>query len=147
MNRMRCPLLAVLAVIGMCVPAFGEAMAFEGFSLIDLSALEGRVDDPKQTFSIIDKNGDGYINRAEFSLRKLWVFDKKDVNRDTFLGRDELPVLKPSAFDAADANGDGKLSIFEFNQAEFVKFDLYDRNRDGRIAWDEFLAVREDMKK
>ncbi len=147
MNRMRGPLLAVLVVVCMCVPAFGEALAFEGFSLLDLSALEGRVDDPKQTFSIIDKNGDGYINRAEFSLRKMWVFDKKDINRDKFLGRDELPVLKRSAFDAADANGDGKLSALEFNRAEFVKFDLYDRNRDGRITWDEFLAVREDMKK
>ena len=135
----------VLALSGLMSTAI-DAHAGEGLSMIDVIALKPKADDPKQSFAIADEDGDGKVTRAEYRLRKLFVFDKKDVDRDKTLSMNEIPVLKQSAFDAADYNGDGKLSAYEFIQADFAKFDLFDENRDGVITFDELLSFRKRMK-
>ncbi len=137
--------LVVLALSGL-VFAATHAHAGEGLSMIDVFALKPKADDPKQSFAIADEDGDGRVTQAEYRLRKVDVFDKKDVDRDQTLSRNEIPVLKQSAFDAADSNGDGKLSAYEFIQADFAKFDNFDENQDGVITFDELLSFRNRMK-
>ena len=137
--------MVVLALCGLFVNDF-DASADGGLSLLDIIALKPKADDPKQSFAIADEDGDGKVTRAEFRLRKLDVFDRKDVDRNKTLSRNEIPVLKQSVFDAADSNSDGKLSAYEFIQADFVKFDPFDENRDGVITFDELLSFRKRMK-
>ena len=135
----------VLGLTGFVFTAI-DAHAGEGLSMIDVIALKPKADDPKQSFAIADEDGDGRVTQAEYRLRKLFVFDKKDVDRNKTLSMNEIPVLKQSAFDDADSNGDGKLSAYEFIQADFAKFDLFDENRDGVITFDELLSFRKRMK-
>ncbi len=137
--------LAVLALSGLMFTAIG-AHAGEGLSMIDIIALKPKADDPKQSFAIADEDGDGRVTRAEYRLRKLDVFDKKDVDRDKVLSENEIPILKPSVFAKADSNGDGKLSAFEFIQADFARFDYFDENQNGVITFDELLSFRKRMK-
>ena len=132
--------LSGFAVIGV------DTYAGEGLSMIDIIALKPKADDPRQSFAIADEDGDGRVTRAEYRLRKVDVFYKKDVNRDKTLSMNEIPVLKQSAFDAADSNGDGKLSAYEFIQADFAKFDLFDEDGNGVITFDELLSFRKRMK-
>ncbi len=137
--------LVVLGFCGFFVYDFG-AYADGGLSQLDIIALKPKADDPKQSFAIADEDGDGKVTRAEFRLRKVDVFDRKDVDRNNTLSRNEIPVLKQSVFDAADSNSDGKLSAYEFIQADFVKFDPFDENGDGVITFDELLSFRKRMK-
>ena len=135
----------VLALSGLVFTAT-NAHAGEGLSMIDIIALKPKADDPRQSFAIADEDGNGRVTRAEYRLRKVAVFDNKDVNRDKTLSMNEIPVLKQSAFDAADSNGDGKLSAYEFIQADFAKFDLFDEDGNGVITFDELLSFRKRMK-
>lgn len=135
----------VLGLTGFVFTAI-DAHAGEGLSMIDIIALKPKADDPKQSFAIADEDGDGKVTRAEYRLRKLDVFDKKDVDRDKVLSENEIPILKPPVFAKADSNGDGKLSAFEFIQADFAKFDNFDENRDGVITFDELLSFRKRME-
>ncbi len=135
----------VLALSGLVFTVI-DAHAGEGLSMIDVLALKPKADDPKQSFAIADEDGDGKVTRAEYRLRKVDVFDKKDVDRDKVLSENEIPILKPSVFAKADSNGDGKLSAFEFIQADFAKFDNFDENQDGVITFDELLSFRKRMK-
>jgi Ca2+-binding EF-hand superfamily protein len=137
--------MAVLALSGMVFIAV-DAHADEGLSMMDVIALKAKADDPKQSFAIADEDGDGRVTRAEYRLRKTFIFDKMDVDRDGFLSRNEIPILKASVFDAADTDRDGKLSAVEFHLADFAKFDLFDENKDGAITFDELLSFRERMK-
>ena len=135
----------ILALSGLVFTAI-DAHAGEGLSMIDVIALKPKADDPKQSFAIADEDGDGRVTQAEYRLRKLFVFDLKDVDRDKTLSMNEIPVLKQSAFDDADSNGDGKLSAYEFIQADFAKFDLFDEDGNGVITFDELLSFRKRMK-
>ena len=135
----------VLAVSGFVVSGV-DAHAGDGLSMIDIIALKPKADDPKQSFAIADENGDGKVTRAEYRLRKIAVFDSKDLNHDRALSMNEIPVLKQSVFDDADSNGDGKLSAYEFILADFAKFDLFDEDGNGAITFDELLSFRKRMK-
>ena len=135
----------VLAVIGFVVVGV-DAYADDGLSAVDIIALKPKADDPKQSFAIADEDGDGRVTQAEYRLRKVDVFDKKDVDRDKVLSENEIPILKPSVFAKADSNGDGKLSAFEFIQADFAKFDNFDENQNGVITFDELLSFRKRMQ-
>ena len=135
----------ILALSGL-VFATLDAHSDKGVSVMDIIALKPKADDPKQSFAIADANGDGKITRAEYRIRKLDVFDKKDVDRNKTLSMNEIPVLKESAFNDADSNGDGKLSAYEFIQADFAKFDLFDEDGNGVVTFDELLSFRKRMK-
>ena len=137
--------LVVLAVSGFVVGGV-DVYAKDGLSALDIIALKPKADDPKQSFAIADKDGDGRVTRAEYRLRKVDVFDRKDVDRDKTLSKNEIPILKQSVFNDADSNGDGKLSGYEFIQADFAKFDLFDEDGNGVITFDELLSFRKRMK-
>lgn len=109
-------------------------------SVKGMQDLPGYPSDPKAMFKLLDGNGDGKIDRAEWIENKMAVFFVRDYNRDLKLSRDELPGLNKEAFDAADLNGDGFLSGYEFNQAAFLKFDAVDLDKAGSVTEDEFLA-------
>ena len=123
-----------------------DADAGGGLSMLDIIALKPKADDPKQSFAIADKNGDGRVTRTEYRVRILDVFDNKDLDRDFALSENELPILKRSIFAAADIDGNGKLSAYEFQQADFAKFDNFDENKDSVITFDELLSFRKRMK-
>lgn len=93
---------------------------------------------PDQLFSVLDSDGNGEIDRAEWQTRKMAIFYMRDRNNDIALSRDEVPGLASDRFAEADLNGDGVLSGFEFNQAPFTQFDKADRNTDGLVSRDEF---------
>ncbi len=135
----------ILALSGLVFTTI-DAHADKGLSVMDVIALKPMADDPKQSFAIADADGDGKVTPAEYRLRKLDVFDKKDVDRNRTLSMNEIPVLKKSAFDDADSNGDGKLSAYEFIQADFAKFELFDEDRNGVVTFDELLSFRKRMK-
>ena len=103
------------------------------------------VDDPRQTFDILDDNGDGVVTREEFLRMKTAIFYRalKDLDRDQRLSREEINV-SPEAFADADLNGDGKISGAEFVQARFTQFEAIDANGDQEITFEEF---REFMRR
>ncbi|MCP5363912.1 MAG: EF-hand domain-containing protein [Hyphomicrobiales bacterium] len=109
----------------------------------DLQSLRpapGEVLNAEEMFKILDLNGDGLIDRAEWRDRRMMIFFVTDENRDHALSRAEIPALSEEAFIAADDNGDRKLSGYEFNQAEFTTFEAADSSGDGLITFDEFSA-------
>src|SRR5512144_1898239 len=65
-------------------------------------------------FGVLDANGDGVIDAAEWRARKMMVFYILDRDRDLLLVPAEVPVLASSEFTAADADRDGRLSGYEF---------------------------------
>ena len=132
--------LSVFVFIGAGADAGG------GLSMLDIIALKPKADDPKQSFAIADKNGDGRVTRAEYRVRIMDVFDNKDLDRDFALSENEIPILKQSIFAAADIDGNGKLSAYEFQQADFAKFENFDENKDSVVTFEELLSFRQRMK-
>jgi len=107
----------------------------------DLQSLRppaGGVLNAEEMFKILDLNGDGQIDRAEWRDRRMMLFFIADENRDHALSRAEIPALSEEAFVAADKDGNRKLSGYEFNQAEFTQFEAADTNGDGVITFHEF---------
>ena len=103
--------------------------------------------DPQKVFSLIDKDGDGRITRAELTGRKTEIFYLRDADRDSRLSRAEFSTINPAAFDLPDLYGDGQLSGFELDQAPFVKFEAVDTDGDGVITLEEFQAFRHRMNR
>ena len=132
--------LASLLLLGMfsILTALTPAAAKEGSD-----DAWGVVVKPQKAEEIVrkfDENGDGKIDRTEFSLRIVRFFNDLDRNRDDFVTRDEIPGLSKSAFDAIDANKDGKISAYEFVTADSLKFEAIDTDNDGFITVEEVAA-------
>ncbi|MGE5548457.1 MAG: EF-hand domain-containing protein [Solirubrobacterales bacterium] len=93
-------------------------------------------------FRMLDTNGDGVIDREEFSLQKGTILYALDKNRNLKIDQNEtkLPPEKFDQYAGADHVIDG-LELFTMPEAQFEAFD---RNRDQQITLDEFrqqLAV------
>ena len=95
---------------------------------------------PAQLLAILDADGNGQIDRAEWQIRKMAIFYMRDRNNDSQLRPNELPGLDHAQFTAADLNGDGTLSGYEFNQAAFSQFYRADDDGDGIVSKQEFEA-------
>lgn len=93
------------------------------------------------SFSISDRNGDGYIDRGEFHDRMTEVFFFADRDRDGRLSPEELPDVAAAAFAVADRDGDGALSLPEFTGARTIDFDRADADRDGLLSRVEVEAA------
>jgi hypothetical protein len=93
-------------------------------------------------FGVLDANGDGVIDAAEWRQRKMMVFYILDRNGDLFLLPAEVPGLAPSEFAAADADHDGRLSGYEFNQAAFAQIEFADEDSSRTVTLAEFQSYR-----
>ncbi len=133
--------------------AGGFVLVALAFSAVPASAqAEGSMSDlighptvdfsPEAIFERIDQNGDGKINRAELTNRKMNVFFVRDQNQDSHLSREEFDSLSDPVFGALDENKDGRISGFEFNQSQLTKFETIDTNGDNVISFEEFQAFR-----
>jgi hypothetical protein len=78
--------------------------------------------------AILDTNGDGAVDRAEYAAFVAKAFAALDKNGDGYVTLVEAQgVLTPEQFAAANANGDGGVSRQEFEattQADFAQMDL-----------------------
>lgn len=108
-----------------------------------LGAPAGGAKTADDAFGVLDVDGNGQIDRAEWQSRKMAVFTLRDSDEDLQLSRGELPGLQQPAFTEADLNKDGVLSGYEFNQASFSQFDKADADDDVGVSVDEFRAYIE----
>lgn len=113
-----------------------------------------------EMFKRADKDGDGFLSKAEFLDGHAMLFSRLDTNGDGNLGPDELTKArnaepKPEGeappegapppegqpprglLKHADANGDGTISRKEFTDAGDKMFARLDENGDGKLAMDE----------
>ena len=98
-------------------------------------------------FGVLDANGDGVIDAAEWRQRNMMVYYILDRDRDLFLVRAEVPGLASSEFAAADSDHDDRLSGYEFNQAAFVQIEFADEDNSRTITLTEFQSYRERLAK
>jgi Ca2+-binding EF-hand superfamily protein len=107
-----------------------------------IGTLTGRAPaaaDDRNTFDVLDDDGDGVVTRQEFLRMKTEIFYRalKDLDQDQRLGPEDINIT-PKAFADADLDGDGKISGAEFVQARFTQFEAIDANGDQEITFEEF---------
>lgn len=139
-----------------------RALAFAMTAGLGLTAL-GSValaDKGPGLFERSDKDGDGFVTKAEFADGRNAMFARIDANGDGVLDQTELDqareafhrrIGKPAAADGnpppkpeakehrgfmqrMDANGDGRISAAEFSAAGERMFARLDDNGDGKLA-------------
>lgn len=107
-----------------------------------LDARGDRARTAEDAFTVLDDDGSGQVDRAEWQTRKMAIFYVRDVDNNLQLSRGELPKLGPDRFSEADLNKDGALSGYEFNQAAFSQFERADGDgngdSDGAVSASEF---------
>ena len=120
----------------------GEVMEDLNRRLGDYERLREAPGGPAGTraiFSFLDANGDGVIDRSEWTLWKMHIFSARDTNSNGVLEPREIPAVGPEAFAAADTNNDGVIDGLEFNQALFTRFEA-NRAVAGPMDFAEFEA-------
>lgn len=140
-TAMRVWMAGGFVLVAMMILAFPGSAQAEG-SMSELMGHPTADFSPEGIFERIDQSGDGKINRAELSSRKMNVFFVRDQNQDSHLSREEFGSLSDSVFDALDEDKDGRISGFEFNQSQLTKFETIDTNGDNVITFEEFQAFR-----
>jgi hypothetical protein len=76
-----------------------------------IARKEWRLD--RELFRRIDRNGDNFVSRAEFTRTPQQLFYSADVNRDGFIEANEWRGAR-TTFDRRDVNHDGRLTRNEF---------------------------------
>ena len=135
-------LAAALFAAAMAVSAAAQD---QPSAIPDMSQLRPPPGEPMRdadAFAVLDANGDGVIDAAEWRQRKMMVFYILDRDRDLFLVPAEVPGLAPSEFAAADADQDGRLSGYEFNQAAFAQIEFADEDGSRTVTLAEFQSYR-----
>jgi hypothetical protein len=99
-----------------------------------LGAPAGGAKTTADAFGVLDVDGNGQIDRAEWQSRKMAVFTLRDRDGDLQLSRGELPGVPHQAFSEADLNKDAAISGYEFNQAPFSQFDKADTDADDDVG-------------
>ncbi len=117
-------------------------------------------------FRLLDRNGDGFVDRGEFRRVRAARFDRMDANRDGKVTVTEFrerragdrrrlaalatsPKRDPEMLEAAaeqayrelDRDGDGAVTRAEFMEAGEARFAQTDRDGDGRISRDEWAQA------
>ena len=87
-------------------------------------------------FDQLDRNHDQAVDAVE--LRES--FEILDGDGDGVIERDEVGGL----VERGDADGDGRLSLAEFDQLDWDRLSA-DLNRDGRISREEFYFTRDQL--
>ena len=103
-------------------------------------AEDARVKVARQTFAVLDMDGDQKITDVEFANRKVDGFMVHDRNKDTYLTQDEV-LMTPEEFGKLDRNGDGKVSGGELIDSRYGQFEPYDANGNREIDLEEFTRV------
>ena len=114
---------ALAVALLLASPAFAAGPASPPSLVPKSKQFQGKPTTADELFSVLDADGNGRIDRAEWKTRKMAIFYMRDVNGDIQLSREEVPGLAADVFAAADLNGDGMLSGYEFNQAPFTQFE------------------------
>jgi len=98
-------------------------------------------------FNLLDKNKDGYLDRAE--LRVIAVRFAEKMGKGGPFGKPG-PAQPAFDFDALDANADGRLTRDELKGSPLLqRFNEIDTNRDGQIdrrEFEAFLRKEEERK-
>lgn len=111
--------------------------------LQDLDALGGRAKSAEEAFAVLDEDGNGQIDRAEWQTRKMAIFYLRDADQNLELSHAEVPGLAQEPFAKADLDRNGSLSGYEFNQAPFSRFEEADADDDAGVSVNEFRAYIE----
>ena len=94
----------------------------------------------RQTFAVLDVDGDQKITDVEFANRKVDGFMVHDRNKDMYLTQDEV-LMTPEEFGKIDRNRDGKVSGGELIDSRYGQFEPYDANSNREIDLEEFTRV------
>lgn len=123
------------------------------------NAREAHLQQTRQRFGALDRDGDGAVSRAEFdaSSERIWgrhqqqgaETGKKEQAAPPQPRRRDLLSMPtthtPQGFLALfDTDGDGKVSRAEFDAVRAAHFSAADEDGDGRLSLDEYLAEYED---
>lgn len=140
--------MTALLVGGACASAFA-GLAAEPKAPAGGAGAEtpgGKARTVEAVFAVLDEDGSGTVDRAEWQTRKMTIFYLRDIDNDFRLSRSEMPGLARNPFDAADADKDGYLSGYEFNQAAFSRFEGADTGGggDGKVSGSEFRSYMEN---
>lgn len=129
-----------------------------GFILFLLSsshAAEKEKSNAEAVFRMVDLINDGRIDRGEFDIYHVRVFNGLDMNDDGFityqecthgcfkhLNDDGIYAIGASSykFQTIDADESGDVSISEYILYGRDQFDFYDVDRNGSINVDEFCT-------
>lgn len=144
-----------------------KAFAFVISAGLGLGAFGGSAlaDQGHGMFERLDKNGDGFVSKDEFTAGRTAFFTKLDANGDGFIDQSEIDKARAAWHQRAnkpsdgtqqsqndatsqhkehrgflqrmDTDGDGKISTAEFAAAGDQMFGKLDKNGDGKLAMDE----------
>ena len=103
-------------------------------------AEDARVKVARQTFAVLDMDGDQKVTDVEFANRKVDGFMVHDRNKDMYLTQDEV-LMTPEEFGKLDRNRDGKVSGGELIDSRYGQFEPYDANSNREIDLEEFTRV------
>ncbi len=103
-------------------------------------------------FATVDRNGDGYISRAEYRHAALNLFRRLDRNHNLVLSRHEYYwrdsandkarlAARKVAYRRADENDDGGLTGAEFLKMTGGLFARIDHDKDHRLSRAEWTAA------
>ncbi len=100
-------------------------------------------EDPAKAHANTDYNGDGKVDRHEFSMRVVDVFYFADADRDGHLAPAEFVTTNMGPFPAEAAGDDSSLSLYEFTDECHTRFRTADTDRDGTLSVEEVRVQRE----
>lgn len=133
MRRILVTVLIVAATFA-CLPAPGLAQA--------------PAPDWREGFRAHDKNGDGWIDRAEFQNWIVEGFYFRDQGRKGYLAPADLQgTASPEVFKAINRKGDGKLTMNEYLNALFQDFAAADVDQTGALTMQEIEVYIKQTRK
>ncbi len=98
-------------------------------------------------FGVLDRDGNGYIERAEIEGTVPEILKKYDLNGDGGIDRQEFQAAGgvPPRFDLLDRDKSGLLDLDELKQTAAARFKKFDANRDGRIDTSEWKKLKKPV--
>lgn len=93
-----------------------------------------------------DRNGDGKLDREEFSQTVVEAFFLRDKDKDGFLAIIELTEASPQALKAVKRKDDGRISLQEYVNALFKDFEIADTDSDGLLTVEEIEIYRKQTR-
>ena len=89
-------------------------------------------------FELTDRNGDGQVDKKEYRVRMMVVFEILDADEDGLI---EIPEVPDGA--DVDSDGNGGVDRTEFIAYTFPRFRASDINKDGSLTPEEVEAANQ----